>query len=136
MASLVSTADVLTMLKSTAQPGTVLYQQIDMLRRNVEAAVKRYCKWPLLANEGLGQGNYSDYYDGKGYPDLCLRRLWVANVSAVYLDMLAYGGQNTNNYSPFGSATLQVPGQNYMVVFDGPSSGATGISRGGARRAR
>lgn len=116
--ALLTTADLIVMLKSNAAPGTPLYAQLDRLRQTVETAVKRYCKWGITANEGQLPGAFFEYYDGKNYPDLVLRKPFVANVSALYLDQFAFSGQNTNNYTPFASTTLQTPGVNYMVNYE------------------
>ena len=45
--ALMTTAEVLTYIKSSAASGTLLYSQIDALRRGVERAVKKYCKWDI-----------------------------------------------------------------------------------------
>jgi hypothetical protein len=127
--ALLSTPDLLTLIKSNAQPGTALYNQLDRLRQTVESDAKSYIKWPLEANDGVGQGNWFDYYDGKGYPDIVTYMPYVANVSALYLDQLAYGGQNTTNYAPFASTTLQTAGINYMVV-----NTRQGLAKGGQIR--
>ena len=113
---LITMPDLLTMLKSSAVAGSPLYLQLDRLRQAVEQDAKQYCKWPLEANNGVGQGNWYEIFDGKNYPDLILRKPFVADVSALYLDMLAYGGQNTaNGYVPYSSNTLLTAGTNYML---------------------
>jgi hypothetical protein len=121
-----TTAQVLQYLGSNAQQGTTLYNQIDRLRSGVEGRIKKFLKWGLEANSGVPQGQYFGYYDGKNYADIQLRNLFVT-VYGVWLDPFGYGGQNTNNYTPFGSGTQLVAGQDYMVIndSDGPAIGVS-----------
>src|SRR5271166_2775942 len=116
--ALMTTQDVLIAMKSNAQPGSALYQQIDALRKMVERAVVRWLKWGLTANEGFGQGNFSEYYDGKNYQDIVLRKMFITNVLAVYLDPFAAYGQNTSNYTPYGPQTLLTNGVDYTMVWE------------------
>ena len=121
-----TTAQVLQYFGSNAQQGTTLYAQIDRLRSGVEGRVKKFLKWGLEANGGVPQGQYFGYYDGKNYADIQLRNLFVT-VYGVWLDPFGYGGQNTNNYTPFGPGTQLVAGQDYMVIndSDGPAIGVS-----------
>jgi hypothetical protein len=113
-----TTQDVLIAMKSNAQPGSALYQQIDRLRSFVERAVVRWLKWGLTANEGFGQGNFFEYYDGKNYGDIVLRKNWITNVINVWWDPLAAYGQNNSNYTPFGPQTLLTNGVDYSMVWE------------------
>ncbi len=127
--SLVTQAEVLQYLRSTAQSGTPIYTQIDILRKAMEKAVKTYVKWGLEANNGMGQGNFVEYYDGKNYADIALRRMFVAYVTSVYLDPLAAYGQNTSNYTPWSSNTLLTNGLDYSLVWEQPGSCKSGLLR-------
>jgi hypothetical protein len=123
---LVTTADVLTALKMTAAPGTSAYQQIDLLRRQFESIIKRWLKWPVEANDGMGYGNFLEYYDGKGYMDVVLRNPWVARVSQVLLTQLgAYGSYNQG----FSQATALTNGTDYSLVFEQNKLCRSGILR-------
>lgn len=127
--SLTTTGEVLQFLKSNAQPNTALYQQIDSLRRAMERAVTKFCKWPLSANSGLGQGNYYAYYDGKNYADVVLRELYVTQILNLWLDPLGNYGQNTSNYTPFGADTLLTNGVDYSLVYEKPGECKSGLVR-------
>ena len=116
--SLTTTPFVLQAMKSNAQPGSALYQQIDVIRQMVERAVVRWLKWGLTANEGFGQGNFAEYFDGKNYMDIVLRKLFITNVIAVWQDPLAAYGQNTSNYTPYGPNTLLTNGVDYAMVWE------------------
>ena len=124
--ALVTTADVLTALKSNATPGTPLYAQIDLLRRQFEQIIKRWCKWGIESNDGMGYGNFLEYYDGKGYLDVILRKPFVSRVSEVLLNQLgAYGTYNQG----FPTATALTEGRDYSLVFEQTKLCASGILR-------
>ena len=124
--SLVTTADVLISIQSSAAPGTALYSQIDMLRRQVERAVRRYCKWEIEANDGLARGDWIEYYDGKGYVDIALRKPWASRIAQVRLDMLgAFGRYNAG----FATDTILTDGTDYAAVFEMNGKCASGLLR-------
>lgn len=123
---LITQSELLSYLKSNAAPGSTLYSQYAILRRSVEQAVKAYCKWPLECNNGQGQGNFIEFYDGQGYPDIILRKPWVANCSAVYLSSFGNYGGGTNAFAP---ASLLTQGTMYMLVLEQPSRCQSGLLR-------
>lgn len=124
--SLVTTADILTVLKSSALSGSAEYRQIDLLRRQFESIIKRWLKWPVEANDGMGYGNFIEYYDGKGYMDITLRKPWVVRISEVKLTQLgAYGSYNQG----FSAVTALVNGTDYSLVFEQDKKSASGILR-------
>lgn len=123
---LVTTADILTALKISATPGTALYQQIDLLRRQFEQIIKRWCKWNIEANDGMGYGNFIEYRDGKGYMDCVLRNPYVVRVSEVKLSQLgAYGSYNQG----FSQAAALTNGQDYSLVFENNKNCPSGLLR-------
>ena len=124
--ALTTTPTVLTAIKSSAAPGSALYSQIDLLRRQVEAAVKRFCKWGIEANDGSGYGNFVEYYDGKNYLDIVLRNPWVSKTHQVLLDL--QGGYGTYNQG-FQNATALQQGVDYSLVFERDNKCSSGILR-------
>ena len=124
--ALTTTAEVLTYIKSSAASGTLLYSQIDALRRGVERAVKKYCKWEIEANDGLARGDWIEYYDGKNYLDIPLRKPWVSRIAQVRLDTQgAYGQYNTG----FATDTILTAGTDYAPVFEMNGKCSSGILR-------
>lgn len=124
--ALVSIDDVLTTLKVAATPGSDLYRQLDKLRRQYEQIIKRWCKWDIEANSGMGYGNFIEYRDGKGYLDCVLRNPYVARVSEVKLTQLgAYGSYNQG----FSQATALVNGTDYSLVFENNKNCPSGLLR-------
>lgn len=123
---LVTTADVLTATKVTAAVGTQLYSQIDLLRRQFEQVIKRWLKWGVEANDGMGRGNFLEYYDGKNYMDVVLRKPFVSRVAQVLWSQLgAYGTYNQG----FPQATALTEGQDYSLVFEQIGRCESGILR-------
>ena len=123
---LCTTADVLTAIKSSATIGTPLYSQVDLLRRQFERVIKRWLKWGVEANDNQGYGNFLEYYDGKNYTDVVLRKPWVARVSEVLLTQLgAYGSYNQG----FSTATPLSLGQGYSLVFEQNKQCMSGLLR-------
>ena len=124
--ALVSIDDVLTALKVQTVPGQPLYTQLDLLRRQFEQIIKRWCKWDIEANSGMGRGNYVEYRDGKGYMDVVLRNPYVAKIHEVKLTQLgAYGSYNQG----FSQVTALVDGQDYSAVFDNDRNCPSGLLR-------
>lgn len=124
--ALLTTADLQTALKTSYAGGSVDYNQLDLLRRYVEKAVKRYCKWPLIANNGMGQGNFIEFYDGKNYQDIVLRQPFVADVINVWMDMQGNYGTSTN---AFASTTVLTQGTDYSLVLEQPGKCKSGLLR-------
>lgn len=124
--ALVTTADVLVALKSNTTSGTPLYNQIDLLRRQFESIIKRWLKWPVEANDGMGRGNFLEYYDGKGYLDTVLRKPFVSRVAEVKLCQLgAYGTYNQG----FSAVAALTAGQDYSLTFEQNGRCTSGILR-------
>lgn len=124
--ALATMAEVLTEIKSNAIPGSMLYNQIDSIRKGMERLFRRYCKWPIEANAGQASGQFHEYYDGTGYVDVQLRSPFVSKVHNVYLDMQGSYGKASQAFS---SSTELTQGQDYSLVLEG-----TGISKSGLLR--
>jgi hypothetical protein len=115
--SLTDTTSLLTACKvvNTAQN----YARYDLLRRQVEAAVKVWCKWEIE------QATVTEFYDGTGYTDIVLRRPYVSAVLNVWQDPTGYYGDGTNAFS---GAPL-VLGSDYGLVRDDGTRGKSGLLR-------
>lgn len=124
--ALLTQTELLAYLKSNAVAGTTLYTQYDALRRSVSAAVRRYVKWGIEANNNQGQGNFIEFYDGNNYPDLILRNPWVAGVNGVWLSFFGNYGGGTNAFAP---ASLLTQGTIYNLVYEQPGRCQSGLLR-------
>ena len=123
---LVTTAEVLIATKNQAVSGDPLYSQIDLLRKMMETATKKFCKWDLEANSGQGYGNFIEYYDGKSYPDIVLRKPWVSKTHSVKLTQLGAYGSYNQGFSEVDALTL---GEDYSLVLEESGRCTSGILR-------
>src|ERR1700733_15297529 len=80
--------------------------RIDLIRRQAEAAIKSFVKWDMELD------TVTDYYDGTNYPDIYLRRPFVASVANVWEDFQGYYGQGNNAFS----GNPLVSGNDYCLV--------------------
>lgn len=94
----------------------------NLLRTQVEAGIKSYCKWGIEAVVGQ-----TDYYDGRGYVDIPLAKPYVTTITAVYLDQTGFYGQGSN---AFAASTLLTAGSDYALKLDS----GTALSKSGLLR--
>lgn len=118
--ALTTTAEVLQALKILS-PLPEIQARYNLLRQQVEAAIKTYCKWGLEAVTGQ-----VDYYDGNGYVDITLNNPYVSAITSVYQDPTGFYGQGLN---PFPASTLLTAGVDYALAYDNGS-----VARGGRLR--
>lgn len=91
----------------------------DLLRRSMEAAAKKYCKW------GIEQSAVVEFYDGTGKLELVLTNPFVIGIQNLWEDDQANYGTTSGS---FASTSLLVSGQDYALVYE------NGISRNGIVR--
>ena len=116
--ALTTTSEIVTALaiKNTSAENLA---RIDLIRTQVEAAVKSFVKWGIEAVTGQ-----VDYHDGNGYLDIALRQPFISAVTEVKTDQTgAYG----NGPSAFAAAAL-TNGEDYVLKKEG-SLGKSGMLR-------
>jgi hypothetical protein len=112
--------DLGALLQAVNQNDPLQKARYDLLRRQVEAAIKSYVHWEIE------QDTVTEFYDGTDYRDLYLRRPWVSFVANVWEDQQGYYGNGTS--SPFSKPPL-VSGNDYSLVQEDSGVGRTGLLR-------
>lgn len=118
--ALTRTLELMAALNAKNVTDAATFRRFDLLRKQVEAAVKSYVKWDLEGVTG-----FVEYYDGNGYRDLVLRRPYVSKVSEVRFDTTGYYGVKS---TAFAASTALVDGEDYALVKEGPY-GRSGLLR-------
>ncbi len=129
--ALTTVDDILTAAGVVLSGDTVsdspIIARYDLLRRQIEAAVKNYVKWGIEAVSGA-----VCYRDGKGFLDVYLPP-WVSSVANVWLDSNGHYGQGTDPV-PFADDPLTV-GRDYVLVLDADNvNDTTPNAKGGLLR--
>jgi hypothetical protein len=102
-------------LTTTAQD-----DRLAQLVPEIDDAVKRYLGRNVEAEDR------TDYYDGNGQRDLILRHPPISAITNVWVDATGSYGDGPN---AFASTTLQVAGQDYVLVRDDGTRSLSGLLR-------
>lgn len=116
--AIIDTPSLMIALKAGTLPRNVT--RYDLLRQEVEAAVKAYCKW------GIEQATATSFESGNGYVDLPLKRPFVSSITGLWQDDGGYYGKGVN---AFASNTQLVEGQDFVLVLDDETMGKSGLVR-------